>query len=235
MARAVSLLSGGLDSTTATAMAISSGWEVHALSFDYGQRHRKELAAAEAVAAHLGAASHRIVRFDLSQESGWGGSSLTGDGEIPTGGASLESGAIPSTYVPARNTIFLSFAASYAELIGARSIFIGVSQVDYSGYPDCREEYIRAFEQAINLGTRAGLESLRAAGQGWLKIETPLIHMSKAEIIQTGLRLGVDYSLTWSCYRGEELACGECDSCILRLRAFEQAGVADPLRYRSRA
>ena len=230
--KSVSLLSGGMDSSTATAIAVSQGYEVHALSFDYGQRHRRELEAAKAMAAKLGVVEHRIVEFDLSKASGWGGSSLTGDGEIPAAAALDAEGKIPSTYVPARNTIFLAFAASYAEAIGAEAIYIGVSQVDYSGYPDCREEYIRAMEKAINLGTRAGVESLCDTGAPWLKIEIPLIRMRKAEIIRTGLSLGVDYSLTWSCYRGEELACGECDSCVLRLRAFEQVGIPDPISYR---
>ena len=233
--KAVSLLSGGLDSSTATAIAISRGYEVYALSFDYGQRHRRELQSAKAIAQALKAARHTIVKFDLSLDSGWGGSSLTGEGEIPSPDSFADiGGIIPSTYVPARNTIFLAFAASWAEAIGADTVFMGVSQVDYSGYPDCREEYIRAFERAINIGTRAGVEALQSSGTGWLKIETPFIHMRKSEIIKTGLSLGLDYSLTWSCYRGEELACGECDSCVLRLKAFEELGLPDPLPYRTR-
>lgn len=233
--KAVCLLSGGLDSATAAAMAISRGFQVHALTFDYGQRHRREIEAAAAVAKALGVAEHRIVKLDLSAAGGWGGSSLTGQGEIPERRSAEEiGGGIPSTYVPGRNTIFLSLAASYAEVIGARTIFIGVSQVDYSGYPDCREEFIRAFERAINLGTRAGVEERERSGGDYFRIEAPLINLSKAEIITTGLSLGVDYSLTWSCYRGEELACGECDSCALRLRAFKEVGIRDPLPYRLR-
>ncbi len=227
MDKAVSLLSGGLDSSTATAIAVSRGFLVHALTFEYGQRHKREVQSACAIAASLKLAEHRIIKFDISAGKAWGGSSLTGEGEIPTGGSS----GIPSTYVPARNTIFLAFAASYAEAIGAEKIFLGVSQVDYSGYPDCREEYIRAIEKAINLGTKAGVESLEKKGKLHFVIETPLINLKKSEIIRLGLDLGLDYSLTWSCYKGESLACGECDSCILRRRAFNEIGAADPLAY----
>ena len=227
MNKAVSLLSGGLDSSTSTAIAISRGFAVHTLTFDYGQRHKKELESAEAVANKLGAVQHRVIKFDISAQSAWGGSSLTGEGDIPPAGSS----GIPSTYVPARNTIFLAFAASYAEAVGARHIFIGVSQVDFSGYPDCREDFIRAMEKTINLGTKAGVESLETSKTPYFIIETPLIDLTKSEIIRIGLDLGVDYSLTWSCYRGKALACGECDSCILRLRAFKELGAADPLVY----
>lgn len=215
--KAVCLLSGGLDSSTAAAIAVARGYEVHALTINYGQRHSREIEAAKAVAEHLGVAEHVIIELNLRQ---WGGSALTADIDVPKEGGE----GIPSTYVPARNTIFLSIALSFAEAIGAEHIFIGVSQVDYSGYPDCREEFIRAFENLANIGTKAGVE----AGTRF-KIEAPLINMSKADTIREGLRLGLDYSLTWSCYRGEELACGACDSCRLRLAAFAEAGVDDPI------
>jgi 7-cyano-7-deazaguanine synthase len=217
--KAVCLLSGGLDSSTAAAIAVARGYEVHALTINYGQRHEREIQAAKAIARHLGVAEHVIIDLDLRQ---WGGSALTADIDVPKEGGE----GIPTTYVPARNTVFLSIALSFAEAIGAEHLFIGVSQVDYSGYPDCREEFVRAFEDLANIGTRAGLE-----GAAHFKIDAPLINMSKADAIREGLRLGLDYSLTWSCYRGEELACGACDSCRLRLSAFAEAGVSDPIRY----
>lgn len=219
---AVVLLSGGLDSATVLAMARAQGYACHTLSFDYGQRHRAELAAAERVARSLGAVSHRVVRIDLGTI---GGSALTDESlSVPTEGVG---GAIPITYVPARNMTFLSFAVGLAEVLGARDIFIGVNAVDYSGYPDCRPEFIKAFEQAANLGTKAGVEGRP------FKIHTPLIDMTKAEIIRTGMALGVDYALTVSCYQADEQgrACGVCDSCRLRRKGFEMAGVLDPTPY----
>lgn len=220
--KAVVLLSGGLDSATILALASRDGFACHALSFNYGQRHRVELAAAEKVAAALNAAEHRIVDLDLT----WvGGSALTDTRiavpEAPTPG-------IPVTYVPARNTIFLSYALGLAEVLEARAIFIGVNAVDYSGYPDCRPEYIRAFEQLAQLATKAGVEGHP------LSIHTPLIRLSKAEIIKNGIALGVDYSLTVSCYQADDQgrACGVCDSCRFRREGFIQAGIPDPTRYR---
>ncbi|MDO8683741.1 MAG: 7-cyano-7-deazaguanine synthase QueC [Armatimonadota bacterium] len=224
MKRAVCLLSGGLDSSTATAIAISKGFEAYGMTFRYGQRHEKEITSAFAVGKSLGLKDHVLVDFDLRK---WGGSSLTDDIPVPTDRDADEmASAIPSTYVPARNTIFLSFALSYAETLGADSIFIGVSQIDYSGYPDCREEYLQAFERMANLATKAGVEKTTI-----FKIEAPLLHMSKSEIIQAGLDLGVDYSLTWSCYQGADLACGRCDSCKLRIDAFRKLGMTDPIAY----
>jgi 7-cyano-7-deazaguanine synthase len=225
--RAVVLLSGGVDSTTALAMARRDGFDTCALSFDYGQRHAFELAAAHRVAVALGARDHVVVRIDLRQ---FGGSSLTSDAPLPTGRALDEIGhGIPSTYVPARNTIFLSFALAYAEVQEASDVFIGVNALDYSGYPDCRPEYIEAFERMANLATKAGVE-----GRQRLTIHTPLIRMTKAEIIATGRALGVDFALTSSCYdpspTGE--ACGVCDSCLLRRKGFAEASVSDPIRYR---
>ncbi len=219
---AVVLLSGGLDSATVLAMARAWGYACHTLSFDYGQRHRAELAAAERLAHALGAASHRVVRIDLGTI---GGSALTDDSmSVPTDGMGND---IPVTYVPARNMTFLSFAVGLAEVLEARDIFIGVNAVDYSGYPDCRPEFIQAFEQAANLGTKAGVEGRP------FRIHTPLIHMSKAEIIRSGTALGVDYALTVSCYQADEQgrACGVCDSCRLRRKGFKDAGVPDPTPY----
>lgn len=221
MKRAVILLSGGLDSATTLAIALRRGYRCHALSFDYGQRHIAELAAAQAVTRHLGVEEHRTVRLDLGA---LGGSALTDRAiavpEIPVKG-------IPVTYVPARNTVMLAYALAWAEVLDAHDIFIGVNAVDYSGYPDCRPEFIAAFEKLANLATRAGIE------QGDFHIHAPLINLSKAEIIQQGLELGVDYSLTVSCYQAsaDGKACGRCDSCRLRRAGFEQAGVADPTRY----
>lgn len=225
---AVVLLSGGLDSTTALAIALSQGFLAHALSFRYGQRHVAELEAAKRVAATLTVVQHLVAEIDLRA---FGNSALTSDIPVPKG-RNVEEMAheIPVTYVPARNTIFLSFALAWAEVLGVSDIFIGVNALDYSGYPDCRPEYIEAFEHMANLATKAGVE-----GAQRLKIHTPLIHMTKAQIIQTGLELGVDYSLTSTCYEPSESghACGQCDACILRLKGFAENGMKDPARYRS--
>ena len=219
------MLSGGLDSATALASARDQGFSCHGISFDYGQRHRHELVAAAAVARQLGAAAHKTIKLDLRAI---GGSALTADIDVPKGRAEAEmSHDIPVTYVPARNLIFLSLAAAYAETIKSTDLFIGVNAVDFSGYPDCRPEFIRSFEQTVNLATKAGAEGAR------FTIHAPLATMSKAEIIKEGVRLGVDYALTTSCYDPDAagLACGRCDSCQLRRRGFEQAGVPDPTRY----
>jgi 7-cyano-7-deazaguanine synthase len=219
--KAIVLLSGGLDSATCLALARQDGFQPVALSFDYGQRHHAELAAARRLAAASGVSDYRVLRLDLGAI---GGSALTDASiDVPT----EASAGIPVTYVPARNTVFLSFALGLAEVVGADDIFIGVNAVDYSGYPDCRPEFIAAFEQVANLATRAGVEGHR------MQIHTPLIALSKAEIIRTGLRLGVDYSLTVSCYQAdaEGRACGRCDSCRLRRQGFDAAGVTDPTRY----
>jgi 7-cyano-7-deazaguanine synthase len=227
--KAVILLSGGIDSATAAALAKQQGFELHALSYHYGQRHERELESAKRVAAFLPADSHQVIRFDLRAI---GGSALTDQIKVPKGRseAAIAQG-IPSTYVPARNTIFLSFALALAERIEAEDIFFGANQLDYSGYPDCREEYIRAFEQMANLATKAGVE-----GTSHLKIHVPLLHLTKAEIIRTGLDLGLDYALTWSCYDpcADGRACGLCDSCQLRLKGFKEAGAADPIPYARR-
>ncbi|MFQ5683341.1 MAG: 7-cyano-7-deazaguanine synthase QueC [Candidatus Binatia bacterium] len=223
---AVVLLSGGLDSSTVTAIAKKEGYKLHALSFRYGQRHTREIEAAAKVAAFFGVRDHRIIDFNLGAI---GGSALTGQIKVPKGRSPGEIlCGIPVTYVPARNTIFLSFALALAEKIETENIFFGANQRDYSGYPDCREEYVHAFERLAKLATKAGVE-----GKARLKIHTPLIQMTKAEIIKTGLALGVDYSLTWSCYDPAPggLACSRCDSCLLRLRGFKEAGCKDPLHY----
>ena len=218
--KAVVLLSGGLDSSTVAAIALSSGYEVYGLSFCYGQRHEVEIEAARRVAKRLGVKEHLVMDIDLQKI---GGSALTDQIDVPKGrsGESMENG-IPVTYVPARNTIFLSYALAWAEVLRARDIFIGVNAVDYSGYPDCRPEYIAAFERMANLATKAAVTS-----QWRIQIRTPIIDMSKAEIIKTGLALGVDYSLTHSCYdpAPDGKACGLCDSCLLRKRGFEEAGI----------
>jgi 7-cyano-7-deazaguanine synthase len=224
--RAVVLVSGGLDSTTALAIARRDGFETFALSFDYGQRHAFELEAARKVCEALAVRRHLVFKLDLRSI---GGSSLTAEIPVPKDRPEAEmAGGIPPTYVPARNTIFLSVAVGWAETLGAFDIFIGVNALDYSGYPDCRPEYIAAFERLANLGTKAGVE---AAGS-W-KIHAPLIRMTKAEIIRTGTGLGVDFSLTHSCYDPDSagLPCGRCDSCILRLKGFAEAGQRDPLDY----
>ena len=217
----VVLLSGGLDSATVLALARDAGYRCHALSVAYGQRHESELAAAARVAVALGAAAHRVMHVDLARI---GGSALT-DSSIAVPEAPVA--GIPVTYVPARNTLFLALALGWAEVLGAADLFIGVNAVDYSGYPDCRPEFIRAFEQLANLGTRAGVEGRR------FHVHAPLIEWSKAEIIGAGLAHGVDYALTVSCYQADATgrACGRCDSCRLRRAGFEQAGVPDPTRY----
>jgi 7-cyano-7-deazaguanine synthase len=223
---AVILVSGGLDSATTLALARRDGFETYALSFRYGQRHAVEVAAARQVCESLGVAEHRILDIDLG---GFGGSALTADLPVPKGRA-IESmaKAIPLTYVPARNTVFLAYGLAWAEVLGAADLFLGVNALDYSGYPDCRPEYIHAFETMANLATRASVEGLIR-----FRIHTPLIEMSKAEIIRLGLELGVDYGLTRSCYdpTREGLACGQCDSCLLRLRGFAANGLVDPARY----
>ncbi|WP_444899044.1 7-cyano-7-deazaguanine synthase QueC [Microbulbifer sp. VAAC004] len=221
--KAVILLSGGLDSATVLAMARAEGYECYALGFDYGQRHEAELLAAKRVAADLGAAEHKVVKLDLRSI---GGSALTDDSiEVPE----EETSGIPVTYVPARNTVFLSIALGWAEVLGAQDIFVGVNAVDYSGYPDCRPEYIEAYEKMANLATRAGVEGNK------LSVRAPLMQMSKADIVLEGTRLGVDYSLTVSCYqaRPDGAACGRCDSCRLRAAGFAEAGLADPTVYAS--
>ena len=224
--RAVVLLSGGLDSATVLAMAQEQGYACYALSFDYGQRHRAELQAAARVASALGAREHRVVSIDLT---GWGGSALTDNSiHVPT---SLAKG-IPVTYVPARNTIFLSLALAWAETLNAPNIFAGMNAVDYSGYPDCRPDYIAAFQAMARLATKAGVEA--GEENAALTIHTPIIKMSKADIVREGMRLGVDYAITVSCYQAdaEGHACGVCDSCRLRSEGFRAAQVADPTRYR---
>lgn len=224
MKRAVCLLSGGLDSTTCLAWARREGWDCYALSFDYGQRHQAEIAAAARVAAALGAARHLTLKIDLRQ---FGGSALTDNIEVPKGRSAGEMGhGIPVTYVPARNTVFLSLAVAWAEVLEAPAIVIGVNAIDYSGYPDCRPEYIEAFERMANLATRAGVE-----GRTILKIYTPLIRLTKAEIVRLGRKLGVDYALTHSCYDpgAGGRPCGACDSCLLRAKGFAEAGERDPL------
>ncbi|GAA0957282.1 7-cyano-7-deazaguanine synthase QueC [Streptomyces rhizosphaericus] len=228
---AIVLLSGGLDSTTVLAIAKDQGYTPYALSFRYGQRHSVELEAAKRVAAAQGVARHVIADIDLRV---FGGSALTSDIDVPKHESLDEAGSkdtgssVPITYVPARNTIFLSFALAYAETVGASDIFTGVTAVDYSGYPDCRPEYMEAYERMANLATRAGVE-----GTQRLKLHSPLISMSKADIVREGLRLGVDYSLTSSCYDPDEqgLACGHCETCLLRLKGFAEAGVTDPVQY----
>lgn len=225
--KAVVLSSGGIDSTTAMAVAVREGFEIFSLSFSYGQRHRIELDSARRVAAAFGAKRHLVIEINPTV---FGGSALTDNIEVPKGRSEMEMAEeIPVTYVPARNTIFLSYALAWAEVLGAYDIFIGVTNVDYSGYPDCRPEFIAAFEQMANVATKAGVEGSRR-----ILIRAPLIDLSKAEIIKLGLSLGVDYSLTHSCYdpgpAGE--ACGECDTCKLRLKGFREAGIEDPVRYK---
>jgi 7-cyano-7-deazaguanine synthase len=226
---AVILLSGGLDSATAAAIAKQRGFQLYALSFRYGQRHAREIESAQKLAVFLRAKQHLTMEFDLRAI---GGSALTDDLVVPKGRTPATIGqGIPNTYVPARNTIFLSFGLALAETIEAKDIFFGANQLDYSGYPDCREEYIQAFERMANLATKAGVE-----GQDPIKIHRPLIRMTKAEIIRTGLELGLDYALTWSCYdpRPDGRACGLCDSCQIRLAGFNLAGLTDPIEYEQR-
>jgi 7-cyano-7-deazaguanine synthase len=225
MKRAVVLLSGGLDSTTTLATAIAEGYETYALSFDYGQRHKIEIDAARRIAKALRAKEHRVAKIDLRV---FGGSALTDDVDVPKKRSETEiEHGIPVTYVPARNTIFLAYALAWAEVIPTADIFLGVNAVDYSGYPDCRPEFIEAFETLANVGTKAGIEGRR------FQIHTPLIKFSKAEIIRKAVEFGVDLSLTHSCYdpTPKGLACGECDSCLLRLKGFREAGIKDPIRY----
>ena len=227
--RAIVLSSGGIDSTTAMAIAKSKGKAIYSLSFRYGQRHAVEIDASRKIARALGAADHKIIDIDLRQ---FGGSALTDDIHVPKHDTAedIQGSHIPITYVPARNTIFLSYAMAWAEILKAGSIYIGVTAVDYSGYPDCRPEFIQAFEKMANLATKTGVTDEIA-----LTIETPLIHLSKAEIIKTGERLGVDYGLTISCYDPDETgrSCGHCDSCLHRIKGFKEAGICDPTTYTS--
>lgn len=225
MKKAVVLSSGGLDSTTVMAIAKSEGFEIYSISFRYGQRHFFELEAAQKVAAAMGVQKHLVFDIDLTKI---GGSALTADIEVPKGRDESKMNNIPITYVPARNTIFLSFALAWAEVLDVRDIFLGVNAIDYSGYPDCRPEFIDAYERMANLATKAGLEGDRP-----IKIHTPLIHLTKAQIIRKGMSLGVDYGMTHSCYDPSEKgeACGLCDSCILRKKGFHEAGVDDPTLY----
>ena len=221
MKKAIVLLSGGLDSTTCAYVAKAQGYEVLALSFDYGQKLSRELESARAVAAAVGAAEHLVMKFDLTR---WGGSALTDDTlAVPTGRAVAEmEESVPVTYVPGRNTLFLSFGLSYAEAKGAEAIFIGVNAYDYSGYPDCRPDFIAAFQEVARLGTREGREGRP------IRIEAPLLHLDKAGIVKLGQSVGADYGPTWSCYMGGERPCGECDACLLRAKGFAEAGAADP-------
>ncbi len=228
MPKAVCLLSGGLDSSTCLALARHEGFECYALSFDYGQRHRLELQAAERVAAALGAARHVTLKIDLRA---FGGSALTDEIAVPKGRSVEAMGrGIPVTYVPARNTVFLACALGWAETLGVSDIFLGVNAIDYSGYPDCRPEFIDAFERMANLATKAGVE-----GRTRIRINTPLIRMAKADIVRLGRDLGLDYGLTWSCYDPQPgpVPCGACDSCLLRARGFEEASIKDPLERRA--
>jgi 7-cyano-7-deazaguanine synthase len=230
LSKSVVLLSGGLDSTTVLAISQSEGYDVYAMSFRYGQRHKVELESAQRVATVMGVKQHVIVDIDLRQ---FGGSALTSEIDVPKSRSLSEmSHGIPVTYVPARNTVFLSFALAWAETLGAQDIYIGVNALDFSGYPDCRPEYIEAYEKMANLATRAGIE-----GTQRLKIHTPLIQLTKAQIIQRGMQLGVDYSLTSSCYDPASTGapCGACDSCLLRAKGFTEAGVEDPLVFRFKA
>lgn len=224
--KAVVLSSGGLDSTTTMAIAKHEGFEIYSLSFSYGQRHVFELEAAQKVADFIGVVEHLVINIDLKKI---GGSSLTEDIDVPKHRDESEmTQGIPVTYVPARNTIFLSFALAWAEVLKSSDIFIGANAIDYSGYPDCRPEYIEAFERMANLATKTGVE-----GTTKIRIKTPLIHLTKAQIIQKGIELGIDYTLTHSCYdpSSQGLACGECDSCLLRKKGFKEAGITDPTRY----
>lgn len=224
--KAVILLSGGLDSSTVLYQALADGFDCYALSFDYQQRHRRELQAAAAIASVAGVKEHQIVSFDLRL---WGGSALTDRSiQLPSDRSLAEmSQNIPITYVPARNTIFLSFALAYGEAINAERVYIGVNALDYSGYPDCRHDYIQAMQEVFRLGTKQGIEG------NPIEILTPLINLKKTEIIQLGNSLGVPWEKTWSCYAGEEIACGICDSCQLRLAAFADLGLKDPVAYRT--
>ncbi|WLR58649.1 7-cyano-7-deazaguanine synthase QueC [Guptibacillus hwajinpoensis] len=221
--KAVIVLSGGLDSTTCMGIAKEKGYELYPITFHYGQKHNREVEQAKKVAEYYNAPDHRIVNISFLNQIG--GSALTDDSiDVPT---DMDEDEIPVTYVPARNMIFLSLASAYAEVIGAEAIYIGVSAVDYSGYPDCRPEFIESMNETVNLATKAG-----ATGSE-MKIDTPLINLTKADTVSEGLRLSVPYELTTSCYNGEEEACGECDSCRLRLKGFEEAGAVDPIPYKA--
>ncbi|AFY56312.1 preQ(0) biosynthesis protein QueC [Rivularia sp. PCC 7116] len=222
--KAVILLSGGLDSSTVLYKALADGYECYAISFDYQQRHKKELHSAVSVAEKAGVAQHQVIEFDLRQ---WGGSALTDNSiDLPQERSLKEmSQNIPVTYVPARNTIFLSFASAYAETIAAQRVYIGVNALDYSGYPDCRPDYVQAMQEVFRLGTKQGREG------NAINIVTPLIDLKKTEIIKLGNQLGVPWELTWSCYSGGDVACGVCDSCRLRLAAFDELGLTDPVEY----
>ena len=226
MSRAVVLLSGGLDSTVSAALAKQAGHALHCLSFDYGQRHARELESAAAVAKVLGAAEHLVLRLDLAK---LGGSALTDTGiAVPTGRDEARMAAdIPVTYVPARNTVMLAHALALAEVRDAGTIWLGVNALDYSGYPDCRPEYLEAFERMANLATKRGVEGRP------VKLVAPLLHMTKADIVRAGYAAGAPLQLTWSCYQGGEAACGVCDSCVLRVKGFREAGFVDPIRYAS--
>ncbi|MDD5454162.1 MAG: 7-cyano-7-deazaguanine synthase QueC [Candidatus Ratteibacteria bacterium] len=223
MKKAVILTSGGLDSTTVLAIAKSRGFKIYALTFDYGQRHKRELSNAKKVAKYFKVAEHKILKIDLRC---FGGSALTDNIKVPRK-KNLKSKKIPSTYVPARNTIFLSYALAWAEVLKSHDIFIGVNAVDYSGYPDCRKEYLKAYQKMADLATKEGIEGKP------IKIHSPLINHSKAEIIKKGMKLGVDYSITHSCYNptANGLACGKCDSCRLRKKGFGEIGLKDPIKY----
>ena len=227
MKKAVCLLSGGMDSAVAAAIAKAEGYDIYALSFDYGQRHKKELECSGELAEWLGAKEHRILSIGLGA---LGGSALTSGAEVPTAKGYDEiksSKEIPATYVPARNTIFLSYALAYAEVLDAQAVYIGANCMDYSGYPDCRPEYLEKFQELADLATRRGVAGER------IKIEAPLIRMSKEEIVKKAVELKVPLECTWSCYKGGALACGRCESCVLRLKGFEGAGIRDPLGYES--
>jgi len=224
MKRAICLLSGGVDSAVASAIAKDHGYEIYAITFDYGQRHKKEIECAKKLAEFFRVREHKIFRIDLNEI---GNSALTSNKKIPERGIEeiKNSRQIPETYVPARNTIMLSFALAYAEVKGADAIFIGANCIDYSGYPDCRPEYFKKFQEMADLATKRGVEGRK------IRIETPVIEMNKADIIKKGFELGVPFQYTWSCYRGGEKACGKCDSCVLRLNGFKEAGFRDPIEY----
>ncbi len=225
MKKAVVLLSGGLDSTTTLAIAEHEGFEVYALTFDYGQKHKKEIDSAKKIARYYNVKAHKILKIDLS----WAESALTDERiDVPDGNLNDMGESIPRTYVPARNTILLSFALAWSEVIKADAIFIGANIVDHSGYPDCRPKFLKEFQKIAALGTKRGVEGKT------VEIKFPLIDMSKAKIIKKGMELGVPYHLTWSCYKGGEKACAKCDSCLLRLRGFEEAGYEDPIEYMGR-
>ncbi len=224
--KAVCLLSGGLDSSTVVYIAKSQGYKIYTLTFDYGQRHVKEIECAKNISKQVQAIEHKILKINLDQI---GGSALTDEIEVPQNRSVEEiPSEIPITYVPMRNTILISFAAAYAEVIKADAIFIGVNAVDYSGYPDCRPEFIKTMQETIRLGSRLGV-----TGEKIITIKTPIINKTKSEIILEGMKLEVPYNLTWSCYNGEDKACGKCDSCLLRLKGFEEAGFVDPIEYKA--